>query len=140
MPQIRVSVRVVLFVVLCISLSGCGGEKRLPITGSVTVDGTPLAKGYVIFIPDSGTPGPTAGADIVDGVYEVDASKGVFEGKFKVEINGWRDSDKTYEDSVTGEEFAEPEQFLPAKFNKETELIAELNAKDPVADFDLKLE
>jgi hypothetical protein len=35
------------------SLAGCGGVKRLPVTGTVTLDGRPVNGGLLTFSPDS---------------------------------------------------------------------------------------
>ena len=130
-----------LLVLTAVSLlfCGCGDSRREPAKGVVTVDGTPLEKGYIMLHPMSGTEGPNAGADIIDGAYEIASSKGVFEGKFKVEIKGWRDSGKKMEDTVTGEVFSDPEQFLPAKFNKHSELTVEIKSGTESYDFPLEL-
>ena len=55
---------------LAASIAGCGhGPARLALTGSVELDGQALPKGYVIFEPKPGSPGPSAAADIVDGTF-----------------------------------------------------------------------
>jgi hypothetical protein len=36
-----------------ISLEGCGGVKRVPVAGIVTVDGQPLNGGILVFAPDT---------------------------------------------------------------------------------------
>ena len=131
-------VRFALCLLITCLFAGCQ-DSRIGLNGNVKVDGTPLTKGYIIFLPESGTSGPTAGADIVDGAYEIEPAKGVFEGSFKVEIKGWRDSQTVVEDSVTGETFAEPEQFIPLKYNKESELNVKISKDKTVQDFDLEL-
>jgi hypothetical protein len=57
---------------------GCGGGPSLPgrakVTGKVTLDGKPLARGTVTFAPDNarGTTGPAAVGQIgADGKYEL---------------------------------------------------------------------
>ena len=35
------------------SVVGCGGVRRLPVTGTVTVDGKPINGGQLVFTPDS---------------------------------------------------------------------------------------
>ena len=40
-----------------LAVAGCGGSKQAEtrkISGTVTLDGRPLAKGYVLFVPDRG--------------------------------------------------------------------------------------
>lgn len=50
-------------------LSGCGAAK-MPISGSVTYDGQPVAYGAISFAPADGV-GPSAGGEILDGRYTV---------------------------------------------------------------------
>ena len=38
---------------LTVPLGGCGGVKRVPVTGSVTLDGKPLEGGVLLFHPDA---------------------------------------------------------------------------------------
>ena len=118
---------------------GCGDSGRLPIKGTVSIDGEPVKKGFIHFTPLPGTKGPTAGANIVDGSYEVDPSKGVFEGNFRVNIKDWRESKKKTEDPVTGEISAGVKQFLPPKFNSKSELTVEIKRGGESYDFPLEL-
>jgi len=51
--------------------SGCSDRAQMPlVSGSVTLDGAPIAEGKIRFEPTDGR-GPTAEAMIVDGKYEV---------------------------------------------------------------------
>jgi len=38
--------------VVCIGVVGCGGVKRVPVSGTVTLDGQPLKEGILEFVPD----------------------------------------------------------------------------------------
>jgi len=68
MPSHAAAPRIVLVVCLCglLALAGCGGPDLPPmakVTGTVTLDGKPVPRGTIQFIPDSqkGTPkGPPA--------------------------------------------------------------------------------
>lgn len=120
-------------------LLGCSDPGREPIRGTVTFDGTPVKKGYIQFSPMPGTQSPTTGANIVDGKYEVRASKGLFEGKFQVDIKEWRETEKKTRDLVTGESInAGIEQALPSKYNAKTELTVEVKAGTENYNFDLE--
>lgn len=64
-----VSTRAAALAVLCVVLlSGCGKESR--VTGEVTYDGAPVAKGTITFLPADGK-GVPVGGPIVDGKYAV---------------------------------------------------------------------
>lgn len=131
---------------LCLSLligffAGCGGDGRLRVSGEVTVDGVPVEYGSIDFKPINGTPGPTAGAKITEGKYEVPSAKGPFEGEFRVEIVAIRTVNKRSVDMVTGERLAQAaERFLPEKYNKKSELTVELSADKDKYDFPLTLD
>lgn len=75
----------------------------------------------------------------MNGVYEINPKKGVFEGKFRVEIKDWRESKKRTQDVVTGETFSGVEQFLPPRFNSESELTVEIKRGGDGNDFNLEL-
>lgn len=118
---------------------GCGDAGRLPVQGKVTVDGTPVQNGYIYLTPLQGTDGPTTGAKIIDGSYEVEPGKGVFQGNFEVAIKVWEESKKTTEDFATGEKISGIQQTLPARFNTKTELTVEITGDKDSYDFNLKL-
>ena len=131
---------------LCLSVSfvcfvGCGDGKRLKVSGEVTVDGVPVEYGSIDFRPINGTEGPTAGAAIREGKYEVPSSKGPFEGEFRVEIVAIKTMDKKTVDMVTGERLDKKSvRFLPDKYNKNSELTVELTAGKDKYDFPLTLD
>ncbi len=70
------------FAILCtfglISLTGCGGVRRIPISGTVTLDGQPLNGGILVFTPDWDK-GNTA---------KISCTSPVKEGRYDLETNG----------------------------------------------------
>ncbi|MEW4564447.1 hypothetical protein AB1K70_18045 [Bremerella sp. JC770] len=82
----------IMFAVLSI---GCGlnadGPSRYEVSGTVTFDGQPLPYGEITFAPDGsrGNQGPGAVVPIENGVYHVDAKKGVIGGPHVVSITGY---------------------------------------------------
>jgi len=60
----------VLFIALCLVVSGCSSKKgkKVTISGTVTLDGKPLAYGKIAVSPDSGQ---NADGDIVDGKFSI---------------------------------------------------------------------
>ncbi|WP_425618530.1 carboxypeptidase-like regulatory domain-containing protein [Anatilimnocola sp. NA78] len=80
---------------LSVGLTGCGGpnlsENLVPVTGTVTMDGKPLAGASVTFVAIGTTPG-MGGVGTVDesGKFEVShfrAGKGLDPGEYKVVIS-----------------------------------------------------
>jgi hypothetical protein len=64
-------------------VSGCGGVRRLPVSGTVTLDGAPINGGYLEFTPDS-TKGNTA---------KIIGKSLIREGRYNLETNGITRSD-----------------------------------------------
>jgi len=119
-------------------LSGCGSSGRDGIAGTVTLDGKPLEKGYVTFRPQSGTASPSAGANVTDGRFSVAAEGGLLPGKFRVEITASRLTNKRAVDPFSGKMVTLEEQYIPAKYNSESKLEAEVRSSGPNrADFAL---
>ena len=121
-------------------LSGCGGDsRRRGIEGTVTLDGAPLAEGYISFRPELGSPGPTAGDAIADGKYSIATEGGTFDGTFRVEITASRPTGNKIPDRFTNELVEEYAQYLPARYNTESELTAEVT-EEGENQFDFTLE
>ena len=84
---------------------------------------------------------PSAGATIVDGNYQVLPGKGPFAGDFRVEIRAIRETSKKSRDPVTGEILeGGVEQFLPTKYNRDSELTAKISLDQKQYDFALELD
>jgi hypothetical protein len=107
-------------------LPGCSDTRRHSIEGTVTLDGLPLAQGYIRLLPQEGTAGPTAGATIEQGHFSIDASKGTFAGSFRVEIVATRPSKRTAVDPETGQKVPIRQQYLPARYNTDSQLTADI--------------
>ena len=72
-------------------LSGCGDgrAKRVSVSGTVTIDGTPLAFGTVTFMPDSTASRAGGGSLDKNGVFQVSSftpNDGLMPGKYSVMI------------------------------------------------------
>ncbi|MFO7905620.1 MAG: hypothetical protein ACQESR_05460 [Planctomycetota bacterium] len=82
------------FGVMCVL--GCGPQKEeYKVTGEVTVDGEPVDRGSISFVPEDGT-GATGGGIIEDGKYEAMVPP----GDKIVKVSGFR---------VTGQGAADPD-------------------------------
>lgn len=109
-------------------ICGCGGSSgRQSIEGTVTLDGKPLEKGQITFVPEADSGGPTAGAGIEDGKFAIPASRGAFIGKFRVKITASRLSSRKVL-GINGKLVDEYVQFLPRKYNSESQLTADMKA------------
>ena len=118
-------------------LVGCErGPQRHALNGRVTLDGAPLVDGAISFRPEDGTPGPTAGGQITDGTFSIPASVGPLAGHFRVEITASRPGESFV---VDGQVFPAYEQFLPRRYNSESELRVEVGSAG-LENFEFALE
>lgn len=122
-------IRLATAILIAAIIGGCGGAGgRQAIEGIVTLDGTPLEKGQITFVPQGGTNGPTAGAEIVGGKFAIAQAGGPFTGKFRVEITASRPGGEKVFDRRTGKLVEGYEQFIPARYNAESQLRADVTA------------
>src|SRR5262245_47077699 len=116
-------------------LCGCAGSEP-SISGTVKLDGKPLAEGYIQFIPIEGTSGPDAGAPIKDGKYKV-VEKGLAGGKYRVSIRGHKQSGNLVPDPFAGPPVKETVQIVPEKYHGEkSKLVREITRGTNTLDFD----
>lgn len=127
----------------CLILPGCGGGPDLPpvaeVSGVVTLDGNPLPRGTIQFVPDKskGTEGATAVGTIgPDGRYTLKTAgvEGAIVGFHKVGV-------RALQEEPEDETAPPPPPLIPPRyFNPDTSgLTAEVKAdQDNVIDFPLK--
>jgi hypothetical protein len=123
-------------------LVGCnqapGGAKRAKVEGKVTVNGQPVANGFVRFMaldPD----GMNASAIIKDGHYSVEEKSGPTKGKYRVEFNVPSAQKKMVpNDDVPGQFREEAPETIPAKYNTKSTIVQAIEPEKPqVLDFSL---
>ena len=124
----------------CLLAAGCGSGKPSAVSGSVTFDGDSVEAGNIRFDPLEETPGFGASTRITNGTYEIPADEGLYAGTYMVSISATRATGRT----ITGEglpgeanTIEEVEQFLPAQYNAESQLRAELSPGSNRQDFPL---
>ena len=119
-------------------LLGCGagapGPERASVSGTVTVDGTPLANGSVRFVPIEGTTGPVAGATVENGKYSVAHANGPVVGTNRVEIEGVRLTGKKVPGPM-GRLIDENVAAVPAQYNTQSTLVRQVKPGKNVFDF-----
>ena len=121
------------FVVVCLAMCGCGGKagvKKYSVAGAVTIDGQPLAEGEVYFrTVESAT---IDAVPIKAGRFQGEAQA----GSRRVEIVALRDvppdpaAVAMYGDKAK-ELGAGRENYIPAKYNTESKLTAEVKPGGP---------
>ena len=113
----------------------------MAVTGTVKLDGQPLESGRLTLVPIEGTQSPSAGAEIIDGEFEIDANKGPRVGAFRVEIRSQRPTGKKIaagSPAPPGTMVDEMVEAVPARFNKESKLRADLKAGNNPLTFELQ--
>ncbi|MCA9081100.1 MAG: hypothetical protein KDA58_11115 [Planctomycetaceae bacterium] len=129
--------RYLLLGLFCLSFTlGCGksGPQLNSITGKVSLGGTPVEDGTIIFTPQEGD---AVGLPIIGGQYEVPAERGLLAGKYRVQIHWAKPTGKTKVDPDNGDEVPVTEEGMPAEYNENSTLEAEIQSGRNVVDFDL---
>ena len=128
----RLAIMSVCVVFALVLVVGCNGnDGRQALEGTVTLDGEPLAEGNVSFRPMPGTKSPTAGGRIVDGKFSILPEKGLSAGTFRVEITASRKTGRKVMDPVLRTEVDETEQFIPERYNRQSELTRPIITDGP---------
>lgn len=133
-----------LLVVIFVVASGCGGQKgppTIPVSGTVKLDGEPIAKGEIIFKDFAGKEKASAGP-IKDGKFSFPSTF----GKKKVEISAQKEvkSNKKHIGGIPGDPISDTNpsnemvEMFPPKYNTQTELTVEVDAQNTTFPFDLK--
>jgi hypothetical protein len=140
------SIGAVVVLIACVGLLGCGSKdsvNRLPVSGTVNLDGAPLDQGLIQFEPQQGAEKlVNASAAVKSGAYALSAEGGLVPGAYKVSISSQPPAAPLPSDPVKAMEEAAkapPAERLPAKYNVNTEL--QVDVKQDGAnkfDFDLK--
>ncbi|NOX53834.1 MAG: carboxypeptidase regulatory-like domain-containing protein [Planctomycetes bacterium] len=131
--------------VFVFAVSGCAptasGPKTVPVSGTVTMDGKPLANAMVRFIPEAGGR-PSFGITDAQGRYELsytESQKGAILGKHRVEITTYgvgAEEDEEYGGASPGA----TKETVPAKYNVNSELTAVVEDKNNEFNFELSSE
>jgi hypothetical protein len=115
--------------VLAILFLGCGADPlgRQPVSGLVTLDGSPLENGTVSFHPVDNAATASAGA-IVKGQFALDRERGLAAGKYRVTINAPKPGtgQAASEDALPGDPLPVPEELIPAEWNTNSNEVIEV--------------
>lgn len=81
----------VIFLLSMALLAGCSSEGEVPtyaVAGSVSLDGQPVSKARLAFMPDraNGNQGPQSFSFAHDGVFAVAETQGLVEGAYLVDV------------------------------------------------------
>ena len=124
----------VLAATLCLALGGCGQSRR-SLSGTVTINGAPMERGMITLTPEDSNQ-TSVGGKISDGKFYLDATRGPFPGKYRVEIHWAKKTGRKVPNGDGGMD-DEVKEGLPAKYNTNTELTANVTWATRSLDFQL---
>jgi hypothetical protein len=116
-----------------LTTAGCSGEElfRQPLSGYVTLDGLPLAKGVIVFYPVKNNDLDilvNGGAMVKDGYFSISRRAGLVPGQYHVVIRAAEVRHRRHEGRKNSEDDdAVAKEVVPARYNSETSLIIEIN-------------
>jgi hypothetical protein len=127
----RLSSALVVFAALGLAVGCSGSGDDLPreaVSGTVTLDGQPLANGTISFSPAGGSGGPGGGGVIGGGKFSIPRETGLVPGNYNVALYASeKRAEQTKPAQAGGGKPAErPKELIPAKYNTSTELKAEI--------------
>ena len=137
-PPLRTAA-VVLAVGLAAVTAGCGGGSST-VRGKVTLDGKPIEAGLISFVPTEGTTGPSAGASINQGEYDIRNDPLPVAGKYRVEIKAQKKTGKKVpvgSPAPPGTMADETVEAVPPRYNTKSTLREELKGGSNVINYDL---
>lgn len=120
----------------CGSVDEEGAKGRQAVTGSVSLDGSPLAEGSIQFVPKDPNLGAPVGATIADGKYAIEKEQGPLPGSYAVKIDSIEGGSAPKSAAEALENAERPTKIVAknrvaAKFNAKTKLSAEVKAEGP---------
>jgi hypothetical protein len=122
---------IILAGILALGLSGCEGRTddlpREAVSGSVKLDGQPLAKGIIQFAPTSDKVTTTARGEIIDGNYSISRAEGLVPGTYKVAISAFDNVEGAKAlHGAPGKVGPPPKNIVPKQYNTASKLTAEI--------------
>jgi hypothetical protein len=133
-----------LYASLCVGVAlvaaGCnrGPANVAAIAGEVKLDGTPIERGTIHFVPTDGVEGSEAGGEILNGRYRLSGKAGVAVGWNRVEISALRKTGKLLPmpfPAQNNKTFEEEVEAVADRYNIESTLRVEIQPGDNTQDF-----
>ena len=94
-------------ILICMGAVGCANDGRVGVVGKVTLDGKPLETAAISFRPAPGHTGPTAGGQVHNGIFQIDARHGLLPGKYLVVVQAFRKTGRMVNDPQRGKQVPE---------------------------------
>jgi len=127
---------------LALLLAGCSRSPTRRVAGEVSYKGEPIKDGSIEFQPIEGTSGPSVGAPIRDGAYDIPAAKGpLADGTYRVKLVAVRNTGKYPPGRRYAKSVPIHEDIIPAEYNIKSKLRVKIdpNANPNRMDFRLPM-
>jgi hypothetical protein len=137
-------IRFLVIVLLFLPLTGCRNENKLnrsSVEGTVQLDGVPIADGYVMFRPESGTAGPDVAGMVKNGKYFIPVKVGPVPGNYTISVTSSVPTGKKIKAPYTGQEVEETKQLIPDQYTgvrRKSALTAQIESGKNTVNLDLK--
>jgi hypothetical protein len=117
----------------CAAVAGCSGGKS-SVSGSVTLDGKPVASGAITFVKQDGEL-VREGAIIKDGAFQALVPPGTY----RLELNGQKVTGKRIQKGLDGKDEEVPltAELFPEQYNVKSELTQEIKPGSNIVNLDL---
>jgi hypothetical protein len=136
--QMRNLLGLVIMLCLLLVIGGCNkAPVRQAVYGTVRFEGKPIDQGQIQFTPVKG--GPSAGTDILQGQYKLEGPRGPGLGQYKVEITAYRAGQPGQYDAATKQREVALIQYVPSKYNENSELLREITEAEESMRMDFEL-
>ena len=125
--------RVIPFVFLLMALAvGCGTRDNRKLVCEITLDGSPLKEGTILFVPLDKSSGATSGGEIRDGKCNFVGAQTPPSDKYKVEVRSYKKSGRQVQKPMgkAGELVDELVEAVAPRFNSASELVVEVKLGD----------
>jgi len=147
LPRVRVAVGCALLAAALVGAAGCGGVKRVPAGGTVTLDGQPLNEGVLEFVPDPSKgntlrvscAGPISNGRFnltTAGMNKADNGKGAPVGWFKVR---YLNPNERGDDPNTKQKDKSPRVADKYRSEETTPILVELTDPPPAEGYKIEL-
>lgn len=117
-------------------ISGCGSNNRASVSGTVTLDGKTLESGVIAFLPTNGNQGPTAGAVISNGRYEIASARGPTFGAYRVTVSSMQKTG--HKIPSLGGSLDEMAEVIPLQYRDDSKLVIDVQPGGNTFDLELK--
>jgi hypothetical protein len=128
-------------IALGLVVCGCGpdGPQRAEVSGTVNLDGEPVAEGAINFFPTEGTKGPEAGTEIRDGKFHINRSQGPVVGRHRIVLTKFGDTGQEMQDPTKppGTMMKVRGNVMPPQFGDNSTLVREVKPSGNKFEFDI---